>query len=118
MAMIENGNMKSRLVDGVVVMTLLPSKIGEFEAPGISHDVESLGKDHGWRMVMDLSRVALLGSRGIGMLLALMKAAAANKGKLALCGLSDDLHQTLRVSALTRLFTIKDDVEKAVAAVK
>lgn len=116
--MIDNSNLSSKLVDGVVVVTLKCEKVGEFEAPGISADVDTLCKTYGWRLVLDLTKVEMLASRGIGMFLGMMKVAQANKGKLALAALTPEIYESLKISSLTKLFTIKDTVEDAVRAIK
>lgn len=111
--MIDNLNLKTSLSGGALVALFKCQKIGDFEAPPLRTEIESLAPLSGWKVVADLSNVTLLGSQGIGMLVTLKKSCDANKGKLIICGLSDELMGLLKIAALTKLFNIRKDVAEA-----
>jgi len=115
-AMVDNGNLKTRLEGGALIAEFKGPKIGDFESAPLRADVEKMAPLGGWRVVADLSAVLLLGSSGIGMLVQLKKACDANKGRLVVCGLSDELYGLLKISALLKMFIIKKDVAQAIAA--
>jgi anti-anti-sigma factor len=114
--MIDNLNLATSLSGNALVASFKCSKIGDFEAGPLKTDIESVAPLAGWRLVADLSKVALLGSSGIGMLVRLKKSCDEHKGRLVLCGLSEELEGVLRISALLKMFVIKKNVAEAVAS--
>jgi anti-anti-sigma factor len=111
--LVDNLNLKASLSDGVLIAFFKCQKIGDFEAPPLRTEIESLAPQAGWKIVADLSNVFLLGSPGIGMLVTLKKNCDLNKGRLIICGLSDELMGLLKIAALTKLFVIKKDTAEA-----
>jgi anti-anti-sigma factor len=114
--MIDNLNLATFLSGNALVASFKCSKIGDFECGPLKADIESVAPLAGWRIVADLSKVALLGSSGIGMLVRLKKTCDEHKGRLVLCGLSEELEGVLRISALLKMFVIKKTVADAVAS--
>lgn len=114
--MIDNANLKTHLAGGVLVAQLKCHKVGDFEATPLRLDIEKVAPASGWKVVVDMKDVMLLGSSGIGMLVTTKKSCDANKGRFVLCGLSEELYGVMKVSALTKLFTIKKDVAEALSA--
>lgn len=114
--MIDNLNLATFLSGNALVASFKCSKIGDFECGPLKADIESVAQLAGWRIVADLSKVALLGSSGIGMLVRLKKTCDEHKGRLVLCGLSEELEGVLRISALLKMFVIKKTVADAVAS--
>jgi len=114
--MIDNANIATRLANGVLIAHLRCQKIGDFEAAPLKSDIEKVAPQAGWKVVIDLKDVLLMGSSGIGMLVTTKKACDNNKGRLIICGLSEELYGVMKVSALTKLFTIKKDLPEALAA--
>jgi len=114
--MIDNVNLRTSLSGDALIATFKCSKIGDFESGPLKADIESVAPKAAWKVVADLSAVSLLGSQGIGMLVTLKKSCDAHRGKLIICGLSDDLLGLLKIAALTKLFVIKKNVAEAVAS--
>jgi anti-anti-sigma factor len=114
----EDSYVHSSFEDGIAVARVKREKIGDFESKPLLGDLTTLAQSHGWRIAVDMTEVALLGSQGIGVFLTLHKTCNQNKGKMALCCISEEIYQMLVLSALTRLFMIKKTVAEAVAAVK
>ncbi|MBX3382364.1 MAG: STAS domain-containing protein [Phycisphaeraceae bacterium] len=117
MTMIDNSYLSTQMHGDVLVVHLKCQKIGDFEATPVRTDVEKAAPSSRWRIVIDMSEVLLMTSPGIGVLVSLNKSANAAKGKVVLCGICDDLMGVLKVTALTKLFTIKKDVAEAIKAV-
>lgn len=114
--MIDNNLMQTRVENGVVVASLKCTKIGDFEAPGMLADLQTVGPSGLWRIVVDCTEVVLIGSRGLGVFIAARKVCEEHHGKLVVCGLSDELTGLFKMSGLTKLFTIKKDAAEAVGA--
>lgn len=114
--MIDTVNLRTSLSGDALIATFKCSKIGDFEAGPLKTDIESVAPKAAWKVVADLSAVSLLGSQGIGMLVTLKKSCESHKGKLIICGLSDDLLGLLKIAALTKLFVIRKNVAEAVAS--
>lgn len=101
---------------GTLIARFKGPKIGDFESGPLRADVERVAPMGKWLVVADMSSIVLLGSSGIGMLVNLKKSCDTNKGKLVVCGLSDELYGLLKISALLKMFVIKKDVPEALAA--
>lgn len=116
--MLQTTYIAAEIIDGVVVARVTREKIGDFEAAPLLGDLTTAAEPAGWKLVVDLREVQMLGSQGIGLFLTLRKRCDQNKGKLVLCGLSPEITEMLRISALLKLFVIKKDHDEALAAVK
>ncbi|NLX14080.1 MAG: STAS domain-containing protein [Phycisphaerales bacterium] len=67
------------------------------------------------KLIIDFTKVRILSSSALGMLLTLRKKAEAIKGTLILCGLRDDLKKVFKISGLDRLFTFAENEEAALS---
>lgn len=75
--------------------------------------VVGLGENH--HLVMDLSGVEFLDSSGLGCLIAIKKM-VGKEGSLALCGLSESVRNSFRLTRMDAVFDIFDNPELALAA--
>jgi anti-sigma B factor antagonist len=66
-------------------------------------------------LVFDLSRVEFMDSRGLGCLIALLKAVSP-AGSVALTGLTRHVHDLFRLTRLDRVFPIYRDLDHAAEA--
>jgi anti-anti-sigma factor len=114
--MIDNANLKTSLLGGALVAEFKCNKIGDFESGPLRTDIESVAALAQWKIAADFSKVMLLGSQGIGMLVSLKKSCDANKGKLVICGLSEEILMSLKVVALTKMFNIRKDLKEAMGS--
>lgn len=96
--------------------TLLTPSISPFDLAPLEHDLKQAASQTAWRIAVDLTEVEMMGSQALGMLINLRKDTLANKGKLVLFGLSDDLQEMLKITRLSALFTIVKDKAAAIAA--
>ncbi len=103
--------------DRAVIAAVRCEKVGAREAQIIEEDLRKAAPARGWRVVLDLKDVTLLASMGLGLLVTMNKEAGANGGKLAICGLSPDIVQLLKVTHLERVLKIHPDRDAAIKAV-
>jgi anti-anti-sigma factor len=98
------------------VATLLTPSISPFDLAPLEHDLKQSAAETAWRIAVDLTQVEMMGSQALGMLINLRKEALANKGKVVLFGLNDDLQEMLKITRLSAIFTIAKDKSAAIAA--
>lgn len=65
------------------------------------------------KMLLDFSRVRLLSSTMLGVLLHMRKQLTAIKGRMVICGLRPELRRVFKVSKLEKLFEFYDKEEQA-----
>jgi len=116
--MADSTYLQTSIQGGVSIARITTEKMGGFEAPALTTELIALVESQPWPIVVDLSAVHILGSQGIGVLLNLRKACEARKRLLALAGVSEEIMMMLKISALTKLFTIKGSIDDAIKAVK
>lgn len=69
------------------------------------------------QVVLDLSRVVALSSAALGILISGRKHVSQVGGKVAICGVRQELRKILNLTGLDRLFECHETVEAAVHAV-
>jgi anti-anti-sigma factor len=69
-------------------------------------------------IVVDLSELNYVSSMGLGCVLAVLKAAQAEKGSVALCGLKGLPKQVFEITKLIGLFPLYDSTDAALAALR
>ena len=62
----------------------------------------------GCKIVLDMSKVAYMSSAGLRMLLSVYRQISANKGRVVLLGLSDELKETMSMTGFLSYFTVED----------
>lgn len=103
--------------DRAVVAVVQCEKVGGREAQILETELRKAASTRNWRLVIDLCEVTLLASMGLGLLVTMHKDAAANGGRLAICGLKPDIVALLRVTHLERVLKIHPDRAAALKAV-
>jgi len=73
-------------------------------------------EDHRQKIVLDFTNVEYLSSAALGKLITMDKKVKAAGGKLRLCSIRSDILEVFKITRLDKLFTIKEDREKAVEA--
>lgn len=94
---------------------------GEFrDEHGVLEALDKLGKTmtdrQEVRMVLDLHVAEFLSSAALGKLVACLKSARAGGGDIVLANVSSELLELLDVLKLTKIFTVRESVELALAA--
>ena len=67
------------------------------------------------QIVLDFSKVRMLSSQAIGMLLSLRKKSEAIKGQAVLCGIRADLQKIFTITQIDKLFKFFDNEKSALA---
>ena len=70
----------------------------------------------GKNCLLDMGRVEYMSSAGLRLLLMLYRHSAANKGKLVLSGLSDEIKETMDATGFLVHFTVVNDTAEGMAA--
>ena len=68
------------------------------------------------RLVLDLSRVELMDSMGLTVLISVTRALARGEGHMALAGLSSAVRKLMEITSLDQVFAIHPDVASARAS--
>jgi anti-sigma B factor antagonist len=68
-------------------------------------------------VVIDLSEVAFLDSTGLGVIVGLLHRLRSHNGSLALAGASERVYKVFHTTQLTKVLTITETVDDAIAAV-
>ena len=76
--------------------------------------VESQGKTH---IVLDFTSVVVISSVALGILVTLQRKVVAAGGKLAICGLDENLRYLFQITQLDRVLTLCDTREQALAKI-
>ncbi|QOJ01380.1 MAG: STAS domain-containing protein [Phycisphaeraceae bacterium] len=103
-------------VGGVLVARPQREKVGDYESPILKGEIEKAAPASGWKIVVDLSDVRLVASAGLGVLVSLNSACKKNGGKLAVCGMDENLRQVFEMTKLHRVLTIVGTRDEAVKA--
>jgi anti-anti-sigma factor len=99
---------------GVVVFAPRASVMGEEESIELHEKVRENVKAQKYRMVVDLSGVEWMNSRGLGFLIAALSTATAAGGHLCLAQVSPKVRQLLGIVGLVASFEMYSTVEEAV----
>jgi anti-sigma B factor antagonist len=97
----------------VVVASVKCEKVGAREAQIIEGELRKAAPVKKWKMVLDMSDVAVLASMGLGALVTMHKECTKGGGKLVVCGLRPDLLQLLKITHLDRVLKIVGDRDAA-----
>jgi anti-anti-sigma factor len=99
------------------VMAVLETEaVNPFDLAPLEHDLKEAARASAWRIGVDMSKVEILGSQGLGMLINLRKDVVANKGMIVLCNISPEILESLKITKLAGLFVIAKDKQAAAAA--
>lgn len=98
----------------VLVARVACPHVGERESGVIQDDIFVRLDSGGAGVALDLEEVRMMSSVGLGMLITLTKRCASGGGKLAIFGMSPELHKLIKLTKLERILTIVDDQMKAI----
>jgi anti-sigma B factor antagonist len=111
--MLDSAYVQTRHIGHAVVAVVKCQKVGDYEAPPLLSDLQTAAPSARWNIIVDMTEVQLLGSQGLGVLITLKKNCDANKGKLVLTGLSEEIVGMLKLTSLLKLFTVRKSVDDA-----
>ena len=102
-------------VNGITVARFTDKKIlDETNIQLIGNQLSSLvDEDRRQKIVLDFSNVEYLSSAALGKLITLDKKVKAIGGKLRFCSIRADILEVFKITRLDKLFTIKENQDKA-----
>ena len=105
---------KTEGVGEVLVAQILWEKVTDRECTAILADLVDSARSLTWRIALDLSKVLLLTSAGLGMLINLHKQCATGGGKLVVFGLSEELGDLMKLTKLDKLLQMASSRDAAI----
>lgn len=109
----DSQRIKTETVRNGVVAHLLTEKVTDYEASVLTPELMHIAENSRWRIVLDMTKVALLASAGIRVLISLETRCKKEKGKFVITGLSSELLDLIKMTRLDKLFTIAKDPKAA-----
>ena len=90
-----------------VLELVLPTSIDSSEFDRLNESVlDVMGKEPGAGWVLDLSRVAYMGSAVLGLMVNIRQVVMKAQGKVVLCGMNERLMRIFETCCMERLFKI------------
>lgn len=80
----------------------------------VQKEAEIYFREHIFNLIIDLSQVNYISSRGLGMLVDIHRKCEKGKGKLVVFGAGQDLMNILNLTALDKYFNMAKSKEEAV----
>lgn len=106
---------EQKMVGGVTVVSLV-GRLDVDAVEEIGSPIKKIAEGKSIKLVLDLSEVSYMSSRGLSLLLELMHAARESGGALRLAGVQPLVNEVLEISGARLLFNLDDRVEDAVKA--
>jgi anti-sigma B factor antagonist len=105
--------------ENATIVTLADEKILEEEdiravQESIMSVIEQAGRIN---LVLDFRNVQFLSSAVLGFLIRISKKIYEHDGQLKLCNISPKIHEIFKITRLTKIFDIHEDVESAIESV-
>lgn len=92
----------------VLCAAFLSERVADREADMLFDEIEPMLGEAGG-LIVDISRVSVLTSAGIGLLVRLHKRLRAGGGRFIVCGLSDELKELFSITCMDRLLRVERD---------
>lgn len=106
---------EEKVLDGITVVSVF-GRLDVDAVEEIGHSLKKIAEARAIRLVLDLSEVSYMSSRGLSLLLELMHAAREVGGSMRLAGVQPLVSEVLEISGARLLFNLHDTVEDAVGA--
>lgn len=103
--------------EDIQLVRILAEKIVNANADDFKTEMIDLVHKGGNRILMDLSSVWFIDSRGLGMLISLLKSLGPG-GLLSLCAVNDNVCKVFEVTKLDSVFSVYPDVESGLRAMQ
>lgn len=105
-------------IEGDIAVVEVSGWIEISSAPRLRETVITLIDEGHLHLVLDLSSTVFLDSTGLGVLVGLLHRLRSRDGSLAIAGAKDRVYKAFQISKLTRVLTLTETVEDAIAAIK
>jgi anti-anti-sigma factor len=109
----ESQHLVADRVGPILCVTVLCEAVSDREAHILYNETDGAIDDRCSNILVDLSKVGVLTSAGIGALVRLHKRIEERKGKLAVCALNPELAELFRLTRMDRLFVMAENRERA-----
>ena len=100
-------------VGSVVVIELEGNIIGSPESVEINKNLTQYLEEGSLKFVIDLSKVEIMNSSGLGILIAGLTAIKKSNGSLKVAGANNHIQQLFKVTKLDSVFELSDTLETA-----
>lgn len=104
-------------LEGEIAVVELSGWIEISSAPRLRDTVIPLIDEGHVHLVLDMTSVVFLDSTGIGVVVGLLHRLRSRDGSLAIAGAKDRVLKAFQISQLTKILTLTDTVEDAIAAI-
>ena len=104
--------------NGVAVATVLCERYSEHESKPIENDLLDAASARAHRLVIDMSKVAMLASAGIGSLISIHQACHKAGGRLVVCNIDQQIGQMLKLTRMDKMLNIEPTREQAIDSFK
>jgi anti-sigma B factor antagonist len=104
---------KSYKAGSIVVLELTDNIIGSPESVEINQNITQHLDEGSLNFVVDLSKVDIMNSSGLGILIAGLITIKKKNGNLKVAGANDMIRRLLKVTKLDSVFELYDDLDKA-----
>ena len=103
--------------DGIVILNL-KGRVDATNSGQVHDKVMDEIKNGCNKMIINFSDVNYISSAGLRVLIFATKSFAKNSGSFAVCSLNENMMKIFEISGLVNLFSIHDDLEKGIDALK
>ncbi len=107
---------ESKIISGVLILTLEEKRLDSKLAVGFKEKVSELVQDGSRLIALDLSQVDFIDSSGIGCLVSCLKLLGP-RGRIVVWGLKPAVETMFKLTRMDRVFTICPTEEQALAAI-
>ncbi len=98
--------------------TLMCEKIGAREAQVLEAELREAGPRYGWKLAIDMNRVYVMASMGLGMLVSVHKACREGRGMLVVYGVRPEILEVLKLTHLHKVLKIVGGRDEALKAIR
>ncbi|MFK7884288.1 MAG: STAS domain-containing protein [Phycisphaerales bacterium] len=103
---------------GIAVATILCERYSEHESKPLEHDLLEAASKCAHQLAVDMSKVAMLASAGIGSLISIHQACTKAGGKLVIYGLDPNIAQLMTMTRMDKMLNIVDSRSAATQAIR
>jgi len=112
-------NISEKTVDGgSITIVTIEGRLDANSSSVLEGRFNELAAQGGLKFVFDLNGLEYVSSAGLRSLLLAAKKTKANRGKLALFGMNENVREVFDMSGFSAIFSIYDTESEAVAAVQ
>ena len=108
-------SVKEKIVNDVAVLTISGKLMGGPETDEVHEKIKSLIADGIKKVVLDLSKVKWMNSRGLGMMMSCYTSLVKEGGFIRLAGVAEKINSLLIMTQIVSFFETYETVDRALA---